>query len=268
MIVQHAGGADRMLHLKVDDDGVAVVTLDRPPVNAWDGDQLDQLEATLRDINGHEDVALVVVQGIGQHFSAGGDIKMMESALDRGAMAELDAFAARTQQLFACWEQLDIPTVAVLRGAVLGAGLELALACDLRIAADTARIGLPEVGLGLVAAGGGTQRLTSLVGRGTALRLMLSGEIVDGLAAERLGLVQFSAPENQVETTLADVKRVLLSKAGPAQAAIKRCVRLAEPSLNSAGAGFAAELASQQRLHVSEQAGARIRGFVEARRSS
>lgn len=144
-----------MLQLQVQ-DGVASMVLDRPPVNAWNHEQLDLFEAALRTINEREDIAVVVVRGGGSHFSAGGDIKMMVSALQDGQMAGLNNFAARIQRLFNEWAELPVPTVAVLRGAATGGGLELALACDLRVASDTSTIGLPEVKLGLVAAGGGT----------------------------------------------------------------------------------------------------------------
>jgi len=244
-------------------DGVASVVLDRPPVNAWNDEQLDLFEDALRAISERSDIAVVVVRGGGSHFSAGGDIKVMASALGNGQMAGLNNFAARIQHLFNEWAQLPVPTVAVLRGAATGGGLELALACDLRVASDTSTIGLPEVNLGLVPAGGGTQRLTRLIGRGRALRLMLTGELVSGPEAERMGIVEWSLPDSELERHVEGLVAHFVETAGPAHAAIKRCVALAGTS-----EGYAAETLYQRQLHESPEALSRIRTFVSEREKS
>jgi enoyl-CoA hydratase len=236
------------------------MVLDRPPVNAWDDEQLDRFEEALHAIGERADIAVVVVRGGGSHFSAGGDIKMMASAVQRAQMAGLDNFAARIQHLFSQWAELAVPTVAVLRGAATGGGLELALACDLRVAADTATIGLPEVRLGLLPAGGGTQRLTALVGRGLALRLMLTGELVGGQEAQRMGIVQWSLPDSELDTRVESLVADLVATAGPAHAAIKGCVALA-----GTGQGYAAETFHQRQLHQSPEALSRLRTFVSER---
>lgn len=251
-----------VLRLQVQ-DGVATVVLDRPPVNAWDDQQLDLFEDALQAIGERSDISVVVMRGGGSHFSAGGDIKVMASALRTGQMAGLDIFAVRIQHLFTQWAQLPMPTIAVLRGAATGGGLELALACDLRVAADTAVIGLPEVRLGLVSAGGGTQRLTRLIGRGRALRLMLTGELVDGREAERLGIVEWSVPDSELDGHVEHLVAHLVATSGPAHAAIKRCVALA-----GTGEGFAAETDYQRLLHTSSEALSRIRTFVSEREKS
>jgi enoyl-CoA hydratase len=250
---------DRVLQLRVQ-DGVASMVLDRPPVNAWDDEQLDRFEDALHAIGDRGDIAVVVVRGGGSHFSAGGDIKMMASALQKAQLAGLDNFAARIQHLFSQWAELAVPTVAVLRGAATGGGLELALACDLRVAADTATIGLPEVRLGLLPAGGGTQRLTALIGRGLALRLMLTGELVGGQEAQRMGIVQWSVPDSELDTHVEALVADLVATAGPAHAAIKGCVALA-----GTGQGYAAETRHQRQLHQSPEALSRLRTFVSER---
>lgn len=251
-----------MIHLDVH-DRVATVLLDRPPVNAFDTAQLDQFEQALDAISRAGDVGLAVVRGAGRHFCAGGDIAMMTAALDKGDPAPLNAFAARIQSLFLEWEQLPIPTLAVLHGAATGGGLELALACDLRLAADNARIALPEVRLGLLPAGGGTQRLTRLIGRGRALRLMMTGEIVDGPEAERLGIVEWCVGTAVLEDRLAQIVAAMLDGAGPAQPAIKRCVAQA-----GSAEGYASETTGQRALHASSEAGMRLRAFLAARRGT
>jgi enoyl-CoA hydratase len=244
-------------------DGVASMVLDRPPVNAWNDEQLDLFEDALRAISERSDIAVVVVRGGGSHFSAGGDIKVMASALRNGQMAELNNFAARIQHLFNEWAELAVPTIAVLRGAATGGGLELALACDLRVASDTSTIGLPEVKLGLVPAGGGTQRLTRLIGRGRALRLMLTGELVSGVQAERLGIVEWSFPDSELDGHVERLLTHLVEAAGPAHAAIKRCVALA-----GTGEGYGAETHYQRQLHKSPETLSRLRTFVSERERS
>jgi len=244
-------------------DGVASMVLDRPPVNAWNDEQLDLFEDVLRAIRERSDIAVVVVRGGGAHFSAGGDIKVMALAVHNGQIAGLNNFAARIQHLFRQWAQLSVPTIAVLRGAATGGGLELALACDLRVASDTSTIGLPEVKLGLVPAGGGTQRLTELIGRGRALRLMLTGELVTGREAERLGIVEWSFPDADLDGHVESLVADLVATAGPAHTAIKRCVALA-----GTGEGYAAETLYQRQLHQSPEALSRIRTFVSEREKS
>lgn len=244
-------------------DGVASIVLDRPPVNAWDDGQLDAFEAALDAISGDETVQLAVVRGAGRHFSAGADIKMLSSAVEMKNFDALNRFAQRIQALFSEWAMLDIPTVAVLQGAVTGGGLELALACDLRIAADSARLGLPEVALGLVPAGGGTQRLTELVGRATAARLMFTGELMTGTDAREVGLVQWCVPETELQSAAEGLVVKLVSLGGSAQRYIKACIA----SVGDAG-GYVRERKSQRTLHGSPETGRRLAAFVEERKKA
>ncbi|MDA8080422.1 MAG: enoyl-CoA hydratase/isomerase family protein [Actinomycetota bacterium] len=247
-----------MLKLEVQDQ-VATVLLDRPPVNAVDDAFLDKFDAILDEIK-TVNPALVVVKGSGRHFSAGGDIKQMVSALETEDFTRLDGFARRIQNAYFAWEQLPMPTVAVLTGAVTGGGLELALACDLRISAANAKIGFPEVRIGLLPAGGGTQRLTRLIGRGQAMRLILTGELIGGTEAQTLGLVEWCVEHEDLDAQLAHVTSMLLEVAGPAQPAIKRCI-----NRYGTGDGYAGELFEQKALHVSKEAEQRLRAFVAER---
>jgi len=240
-------------------DRVATVSLDRPPVNAVDDAFLDRFDAVIDEIK-VADPALVVVRGSGRHFSAGGDIKQMVSALETNDFTRLDGFARRIQNAYFEWEQLPMPTVAVLTGAVTGGGLELALACDLRIASANARIGFPEVRIGLLPAGGGTQRLTRLIGRGQALRLILTGELIGGVEAQSLGIVEWCVKDEDLDAQLDQVMSMLLQVAGPAQPAIKRCI-----NRYGTGDGYASELFEQKALHVSKEAEQRLRAFVSER---
>ena len=247
-----------MLRLDVS-AGVASVTIDNPPVNAWGEAELDDLAGFIDAIRGSEAV-VAVIRGSGRHFSAGGDIKMMVEALEAGDMSRLGVFANRIQSLFLEWRGLEIPTVAVLRGAVVGGGLEMALASDLRIAAASARLGFTEVELGLLPAGGGTQYLTELLGRGPALRMMLTGEVIGAEEARALGLVQWCVPDDELEAQVDEVVGRIVARAGPVHGQMKRCVNLAGTSI-----GFAAEQHAQRALYASPEAGERLRAFLQRR---
>ncbi|ONH58752.1 hypothetical protein CcI49_20195 [Frankia sp. CcI49] len=250
-----------MLTLAVDGP-LATVTLDRPPVNAWDDDALDRLDAITARLAASPQVRLAVVRSAGRHFSAGGDIAMMAAAVDSGDVTALNRFAGRIQHAFTLWAELPVPTLAVLRGAVTGGGLEFALACDLRIAAEGSRIGLPESQLGLVAAGGGTQRLTAAIGRGAAMRIMLTAELVDGRRAAELGIVEWCVPDADLDAEVDAVTARILAGSAAAQRAAKECVARA-----GTAAGFAAETVSQRRLHADPDTQNRLRRFLHDRRT-
>ncbi|KJE75443.1 enoyl-CoA hydratase/isomerase family protein [Ferrimicrobium acidiphilum] len=242
------------------ENSVGTVVLDRPPVNAWDDQQLELMEDAI-DVIKKADLSVVVVRSKGPHFSAGADIKVMVAALESGEFQRLDAFVSRIQRVNFEWEQVPVPTLAVLQGAVVGGGLEFALACDLRIATTSARLGLPEVRLGLLPGGGGTQRLTRLAGRGRALRMMLTGELIDGDVAERWGIVDWCVPAEELDAKTEEVVAAIVDVAGPAQSAIKRSVE----RYNSA-IGYLTETAEQRVLHGTQSTRNRLNQFVSERK--
>jgi enoyl-CoA hydratase len=176
--------------------GVATLTLDRPEVlHALDRVLFNELEQAFASLAIDPSVRVVVVTGSGERaFAAGADIRALT---ETDAVSGL-AVSARGQHVFSLieseLERAGKPVLAAINGVALGGGYELALACTLRIASDKARLGLPEVKLGLIPGYGGTQRLIRLIGRGAALRLMLSGQIVDAAEALRLGLVDEVVP--------------------------------------------------------------------------
>lgn len=169
------------------EDGVAVVTIDRPEaLNALNGELMFELATALDLLEGDLEVRALVLTGAGRAFVAGADVANL-AQLD-------DAFSGREaalagQDLMNSLAALPFPTIAAINGFALGGGLELALACDLRVAAPTAKLGLPEVGLGLIPGYGGTQRLPRLVGAGRALDLILTGRHVGADEALAMGLV-------------------------------------------------------------------------------
>jgi enoyl-CoA hydratase len=184
-------GEIKTLHL--DHKGpTATVTLNRPEVlHALDRTMFDELERVFIALAADPAVRVVLVTGSGDRaFAAGADIRALT---ETDAVSGL-AVSQRGQQVFAQIERCGKPVIAAVNGVALGGGCELALACTLRLASDRARLGLPEVKLGLIPGYGGTQRLTRLIGRSPALRMMLTAQIVDAPEALRLGLVDEVVP--------------------------------------------------------------------------
>jgi enoyl-CoA hydratase len=169
------------------DRQVALVTINRPKLlNALDRRTLDELARLVLDLRDDDGVRVLVVTGAGEKaFVAGADIK--ELAVQTPTSARAQAIAG--QQVFDLIEGMGKPVIAAVNGYALGGGCELAMACTLRLAADTAMLGQPEVNLGLIPGYAGSQRLVRLVGRGRALELMLTGAPIGAVEAERIGLV-------------------------------------------------------------------------------
>jgi enoyl-CoA hydratase len=179
---------DQLEHVLVErDHAVAVVTISRPKVlNALSAQTLDELRRTALALRHDASVRAIVITGAGEKaFVAGADI----SELTRHTAVTARDHALRGQHVFDLIENLGKPVIAAINGFALGGGCELALACTLRIAADTARLGQPEINLGLIPGFGGTQRLARLIGAGPALDLLLTGRQVAADEALRLGLV-------------------------------------------------------------------------------
>lgn len=171
---------------------IATLTLHRPEaLNALNAAMFDDLERVIAQLAGEADVRAILLTGSGDGaFCAGADIRQL---VGTNAFSGKEV-SVRGQQVFGKIERCGVPIIACVNGAALGGGCELALACTLRLASDNARFGMPEARLGLIPGYGGTQRLPRLIGRGAALRLMLSGQTIDATEALRIGLVQEVAP--------------------------------------------------------------------------
>jgi len=179
------------------DGFVAVVTIDNPPMNALSAALLDELEAEIDALDADDGTRAIVLRGGGERaFVAGADIKEFPSL--REAPPQEGGSARGIQKLGARMDVARTPFVAAIQGYCLGGGLELAMACDVRVASDDAQLGQPEIKLGLIPGGGGTQRLPRLVGHGRALYLNMSGEFVDAATAERWGLVERVVPAGEL----------------------------------------------------------------------
>ena len=242
-------------------DAVATVTIDRPDaLNALDLPTLTELRDRLRELAGDRDVRVVVLTGAGEKaFAAGADIKYM-SALDvddAKAWGELGHEAGRLL------ETMPKPTIAAVNGFALGGGCELALACDLRYASRTAKLGQPEINLGIIPGWGGTQRLARTTTLGYAKELILTGRVVDAEEAERRGLVNaVFEPDELLEKTMG-AARLLASKSPVALAAAKEACNSALQSAHAAN--LDAEASRFGELFDSEDAKEGMTAFVEKR---
>ena len=249
-----------MMSLTIDTP-IATVVLSRPPVNAISDEWLETFNAILEKVSAGDEISVLHFRSSLKTFCAGADLNLMRALLvtpeGRNTMVGL---VRRIQNAFSRLEAMPMVTVAEIGGAALGGGLELALACDLRLAGENARLGLPEAGLGLVPGAGGTQRLPRICGEATARRLILGAEVVDGTEAARLGLVQWVMPDDQLaERTQALVAR-LGSLPGPALAACKSCIAA---SFDGSPGGYDRELQVTRELHGLAETQQRIQAFLE-----
>ncbi|MBX6352073.1 MAG: enoyl-CoA hydratase/isomerase family protein [Thermoflavifilum sp.] len=201
--------------------GVAEVVLNRPKqLNALNEAVLTTLHEVLHRVAYDNSVRAVILRGEGRAFAAGADIAQMR---DFDAV-RAEQFARLGQQVFLQLERMPQPTLALVQGYALGGGMELAMACDVRYAAEGAKFGQPEITLGVIPGFGGSQRLPRIVGQGRALELMLSGEMIDAQEAWRMGLVNKVVPaEELLEAGRAWAQR-MVGLAPKAHALIKRAV--------------------------------------------
>jgi enoyl-CoA hydratase len=192
------------------EDGIALVTLNRPQVlNALNRQVIGELGRVMQEIREDDAVRVVILTGAGEKaFAAGADISELAELDPLGAVA----ITERGQALTRAMERLGKPIIAALNGFALGGGCELAMACTLRIAADTAKLGQPEVNLGVLPGYGGTQRLARLVGAGRALDLTLTGRMIPAAEAMDMGLVNRVVPAAELMDTARKTARSLAEK--------------------------------------------------------
>ena len=181
------------------EEGIATVAICRPKaLNALNNQVFEELDACMGELRTNTDVGAVIITGDGpKSFVAGADIKELSELNPLSAQK----LSARGQRVFRDIEQFPKPVIAAVNGFALGGGCELALACHMRIASEKAKLGLPEVTLGLIPGYGGTQRLARIVGKGLAMEMVLSGDFIDAARAHAIGLVnQVVAPDDLIDT--------------------------------------------------------------------
>ncbi|MBI3183192.1 MAG: enoyl-CoA hydratase/isomerase family protein [Myxococcales bacterium] len=243
------------------EEQLAILTIDRPKaLNAFNAKALQEVELALRVVHHNAQLRALIVTGSGEKaFVAGADIAEMVEMTPTQARE----FAGIGHRVFHMMETLSIPTIAAVNGFALGGGCELALCCDLIYASENAKLGLPEVTLGVIPGFGGTQRLTRLVGRVRAKELIFTGEMVDAAKAKEIGLVLEVLPADRLMEHCRSVAHKLLKRGPLAIAQAKRVIEFgADGDLRSAN-----ELERQgfSMLFGSEDQREGMRAFLEKR---
>jgi enoyl-CoA hydratase len=245
------------------DGHLATLTIDRPKMrNALNDDTVEEIADAVAQVEADPELRVLIVTGSGEKaFVAGADInelKIRDTIIGR-------VVTKRRQQVLSMIEELPIPSIAAINGFAMGAGLELAMACSMRIAAQNAKLGQPEVKLGIIPGAGGTQRLPRLVGMGRAMELILTGDAIDAEEAHRIGLVnRVVAPEALMETTRA-LANTLAERP-------KLAVQYAKEAVLRHGDGSLAEgLAHESYLHAlscgTEDKAEGVAAFLEKRKA-
>jgi enoyl-CoA hydratase len=246
------------------DGAVAVVTIDHPPVNALSASLLEELEGELNRLDADPDSRAVMLRGAGEKaFVAGADISEFPSLRESGAGAGEGGSARGIQKLGARMDAADTPFVAAIHGWCLGGGLELAMACDIRVAAEDARLGQPEIKLGLIPGGGGTQRLPRLVGVGRALLLNIGGEPIDAQTAYEWGLVEKVVPRDQLLDAALEIARTFAARSPHAVAVLRELARTTRDL--SLEEGLRREADAFRRCLASEDGREGVAAFLEKR---
>lgn len=241
-------------------ENIATLTIDRPSVkNALDRETVAECHAALQSLESEPTAGVLIITGAGESsFVSGADIN------DVRQRTRADGLAAISSSLCARVERFPRPSIAAINGYALGGGCELALACDIRVAADSAKFGQPEVGLGIIPAAGGTQRLPRVVGMGWAKHLILTGEIVDARRALEIGLVTAIVPASQLQVRARELATRILRQ-GPLAA------RLAKLALNASArvdldSGLLIETLAQAICYDSEDKREGTDAFLEKRK--
>lgn len=237
-----------LVEISADEHGVGLLRLDRPEArNALSAEMREEIATALEKFDSEDEVRCAVIAGSDKFFAAGADIK---------AMAERPLDAPPDPDGIRFWERLagvEIPTIAAVSGYALGGGCELALACDMIVAAEGARFGQPEIMLGIIPGGGGTQRLARAIGKQRAMEYVLTGRPFDAATAEEWGLVNRIAPAGEWLDAALELARDVAARAPLAVRLAKRAIRAAAEQplaegLRTERGLFDAAMASEDRV--------------------
>lgn len=246
--------------IDVEPGPITTIRLDNPPLNLVTLDLTRQLDTALADLEADRQLRCVILTGTGERaFCAGSDVKEFEDLKGRVGEGKLLLEKAVYRRL----ARLPVPTVAAIQADALGGGLELALCCDLRVADEKAKLGLPEVRLGVMPGSGGTQRLPRIVGPAKAKELILLGEIITAAEAAVIGLVNRVAPPGESLSVATSMAETIASRGPLAVREAKRAIDLAgESPLDE---GLAQELDASERIFSSDDMLEGARAFFEKR---
>jgi enoyl-CoA hydratase len=240
----------------------ATITINREAVrNSLTRETVDELRSAIRELQTDDEVSVIILTGAGsKSFASGADIAQIR---DRTL---LDGLSAGMQQLCREIELCEKPTIAAINGFALGGGCELAMACDIRIAADHAKLGLPELSLAIIPGAGGTQRLARLVGKGRAIEMILTGRIVTAQEAERIGLVTEVVSADELATVAEKMARQIAAKGPLAVRLAKLVIQTGfETDLQS---GLVLERLAQTILFMTEDKIEGATAFLEKRKAN
>jgi len=204
-------------------EGIEYLTINRPKVfNAINNQMIEEMKRAIEEFHQDKLVGVVIITGTGKAFQTGADIE----ELSQMSPLEILQWNQGVVENFDALEKMRQPVIAAINGYALGGGLELALACTIRIAADSAKMGLPEVKIGILPGAGGTQRLPRLIGKGLAAEMILTGEMIDAKEAYRIGLVNRVVPAEQLMATAEEIGRKILRNAPIAVALAKDAIEV------------------------------------------
>lgn len=249
--------------IRVSVDGhVATVVIDNPAANTWDTESLPALQQVVETLNTSPDIYALVLTGAGEKFfSAGADLKLFADGDPETARTMGDAFGAAFETL----ADFRGVSVAAINGFAMGGGLEVAMACDIRIAESQAKLALPEATVGLLPCAGGTQRLTQLVGEGWAKRMILCGERIGADKALEIGLVEEVVPTGEA---LGAATRLAAAAGAQSPTSVAACKRLIHGARNIAiASGLAAERTEFVDLFSTEDQREGVNAFLEKRQA-
>jgi len=242
---------------------IATISLNRPPMNPLNSVILREITEAISEIEADENVKVVIVNSVGERaFAAGADVKEMVNLTP----VELYDFCQGFRKACESLNRYALPVIAVIKGLTLGGGCELAMACDLRIAAENAKFGQPEINLGILPGAGGTQRLTRLIGPARSKEMILTGDMIDAATAERYGLVNRVVPLEDVDKAAMELAEKLASKP-------KVALKMAKAAINAGqnvdlGSGLDFEILSFALASASEDKLEGMTALLEKRKAN
>lgn len=245
------------------EDGIFIVTVNRPDkLNALNKDVMNELSAVAEEIEANNEIKAAVITGAGpKSFVAGADISEFIGLSKEEGMK----LAQKGQDVFFKIENNKKPIVAAVNGFALGGGCELSMACHFRIASDNAKFGQPEVNLGLIPGYGGTQRLVQLIGKGRAIELLMSANMIDAQTALQYGLVNYVVPQEELIHKAKSILATIITKA---PLAIANCIACANAAVTDAGHGFEKEVAAFGDCFATEDMKEGTSAFLEKRKAA
>ncbi|WP_099158700.1 enoyl-CoA hydratase [Virgibacillus ndiopensis] len=240
---------------------IATLTIKSPPANALSSALLKDIAEKLDEIEKDGTIKAIILKGEGKFFSAGADIKEFTSLQNA---SDYESLSREGQKLFDRIEYFSIPVIAVIHGAVLGGGLELAMACHIRIVTENTKMGLPELSLGIIPGFAGTQRLPQYVGTAKAYEMILTGEPISGREAHKLGLANHVFEEETVFTEAMKLAEKIASKSKPTINRIMKLIPYAKAEHFAEGSKMEAKAFGE--IFGSEDAKEGIQAFIEKRK--